>query len=72
MNLIFLSVIIRILCWIFNIEYKQAVGYLADVGFPSVPLMWILRSSEILNYSKRKFKNKLNQVGPLSLNYLND
>ena len=72
MNLVFLFFIIRIICWTFNIEYRQAVDYLGDVGLPCVPLMWILRSSEILKYCKRKFKNKLHQVGPLSLNYLND
>ena len=68
LNVFILIVVIRIICWICDIEFKDVTTYIADVGFLSVPSMWILRSDDIFKYTKRKIKTCcMNFVLPFSI-----
>ena len=70
LNVFILIVVIRIICWICDIEFKDVTTYIEDVGCLSVPPMWILRSDDIFKYTKRKIKNVLYEFYPSFFNFV--
>ncbi len=66
-NVFVILIVIKVACFVLNINSNKITPFIADVAFFSVPIMWIIRSDEIKKYTLRKLTNVYQAMSVLEL-----